>query len=122
MQPRFTNSTFTVRWLMQAGLGILLIVLLAVHLVVNHWAAPHGLLTYADVIHYYSLPGIIWMETTFLIAVTVHCLLGIHAIVLDLNLSPVTTRLLTRTLILVGAIAILYGLWLIRMVHSLSMT
>jgi len=120
MLPRSTNSTFTLRWFLQAGLGILLIVLLAVHLIVNHWAAPHGLLTYADVIQYYDLPGIIWMEGTFLIVLTVHCLLGIYAIVLDLNLSSVITRLLARTLIIVGAVAILYGLWLIGIIHSLS--
>jgi succinate dehydrogenase hydrophobic anchor subunit len=112
-----TNSTFTLRWFVQAGLGILLIVLLAVHLIVNHWVAPHGLLTYADVIHYYDVPGIILMEAAFLIVVTVHCLLGIHAIVLDLSLSPAITRILARTLILAGAVAIMYGLWLI---HSLS--
>jgi succinate dehydrogenase hydrophobic anchor subunit len=120
MLPRSMNSTFTLRWFAQAGLGILLIVLLAVHLIVNHWAAPHGLLTYADVIQYYDLPGIIWMEATFLIIVTVHCLLGIHAIVLDLNLSPVITRILSRTLIFAGAAAIVYGLWLIGIIHSLS--
>ena len=117
MEKPSREAGFTLRWLVQAGLGILLIVLLAVHLIVNHWVMPHGLLTYADVIHYYDLPGIIWMEATFVIVVTVHCLLGIYAIVLDLNLAPVITRILARTLIFVGAGAILYGIWLL---HSLS--
>jgi succinate dehydrogenase hydrophobic anchor subunit len=103
----------------QAGLGVLLILLLAVHLIVNHWAAPHGLLTYADVIRYYDLPGIIWMEATFLIVVTMHGLLGMYAILLDLNVSPTVTRILAGSLGLAGATAIVYGLRLIAIIHSL---
>lgn len=114
------NSGFTLRWSLQAGLGVLLVLLLAVHLIVNHWVAPHGLLTYADVIRYYDHPGIVWMEALFLIVVTVHCLLGIHAIVLDLDLSSRITSIITRVVILVGLAAILYGLWLIGTIHSVS--
>jgi succinate dehydrogenase hydrophobic anchor subunit len=120
MLKRSTNSSFTFRWFLQAGLGILLVVLLAVHLIVNHWVAPHGLLTYADVVRYYDHPGIACMEASFLIVVTVHCLLGIHAMVLDLNLSSRIAYVITRVVILMGAIAILYGLWLIGTIHSLS--
>jgi succinate dehydrogenase hydrophobic anchor subunit len=116
------DSSFTLRWLVQVGLGALLIVLLAVHLIANHWAAPHGLLTYTDVIRYYDLPGIVWMESIFLIVVTVHCLLGLHSILLDLNLNPGITYILTRSLILAGAIAILYGLWLIIIIHALPVS
>ena len=36
----------------------MLVILLAIHLIVNHWAAPHGLLTYADVVRYYDIPGV----------------------------------------------------------------
>jgi succinate dehydrogenase hydrophobic anchor subunit len=119
MGKRSVECSFTLRWFAQAGLGVLLIVLLAVHLIVNHWAAPHGLLTYADVVSYYDLPGIIWMEATFLIVVTVHCLLGLYAILLDLNVSPITTRILAGSLAAAGAITIVYGLRLIAIIHSL---
>ena len=81
------NAGTTRRWLTQASLGILLILLLGVHLTVNHWVAPQGLLTYADIVHYYDVPGIAWMEATFLIVVVIHCLLGIHSILLDLILD-----------------------------------
>ena len=120
MLKQSANSNFTFRWILQASLGILLVLLLAVHLIVNHWVAPHGLLTYSDVIHYYDHPGIVWMEASFLIVVTVHCLLGIHAIIYDLDLSSRVTYFITRVVILVGAVAILYGLWLIGTIHSLS--
>ena len=114
------DSSTTIRWLLQAGSGVALTILLAVHLIVNHWAAPHGLLTYNDVIHYYDLPGIVWMESIFLIVVTIHCLLGIHAIILDLNVSAGIRHILAKSLILLGGIAILYGLWLIEIIHSRS--
>ena len=119
MENRPSNSAATLRWLIQAGLGIALVILLAIHLIVNHWAAPQGLLTYADVIRYYDVAGIAWMEATFLIVVTGHCLLGLHSILLDLNLKPNITRIITRLLIFAGAITIIYGVWLIRIVVSL---
>jgi succinate dehydrogenase hydrophobic anchor subunit len=112
------NSSFTTRWLIQAGLGVMLVILLTIHLVVNHWAAPHGLLTYADIIRYYDIPGIAWMETIFLITVTVHCLLGLHSILLDLNLSATVTRTATWLLKLFALTAILYGVWLTRVIVS----
>jgi succinate dehydrogenase hydrophobic anchor subunit len=96
------------------------VALLAIHLIVNHWVAPQGLLTYADVIHYYDTPAIAWMESIFLIIVTGHCLLGLQSIVLDLNLRPDITRIITYFLLLAGVITIIYGSWLIRIVVSLS--
>ena len=115
------NAGITRRWLIQAGLGIMLIVLLGVHLAVNHWVAPQGLLTYADIIHYYDILGIAWMEATFLIVVVIHCLLGIHSMLLDLNLRPGSVRAFSWLIFFVGFLAIGYGTWLISIVRSLSM-
>lgn len=117
MGPR--NSPATLRWFTQAALGILLIVLLSIHLVVNHWVAPQGLLTYADVIRYYDVPGIALMEILFLAVVTAHCLIGVHAILLDLALSPRIMKLLTWTLVLAGLGMIAYGIRLTWMVAIL---
>ena len=116
VEERSLGSNFTLRWLIQAALGATLVILLGVHLIVNHWAAPQGLLTYADVVHYYDIPGIVWMEAAFLTAVTTHCLLGLHSILVDLNLGPRPTSIFTWLFVLAGVIAILYGLWLIRMI------
>jgi succinate dehydrogenase / fumarate reductase membrane anchor subunit len=122
MIEQLKESGFTFRWLLQASSGVLLVILLAVHLIVNHWAAPHGLLGYADIVRYYDQPGIIWMESIFLIVITSHSLLGLHAIVLDLNVSPRIARSLAQALILIGVFVILYGLWLIISIHSLSVS
>lgn len=116
MEERSLSSNFTLRWLIQAALGAILVILLGVHLIVNHWAAPQGLLTYADVVHYYDIPGIAWMETAFLAVVTAHCLLGLHSILVDLNLGALITSIVTWIFVLTGTGTILYGLWLIRMI------
>ncbi len=118
MTDEFGNSTTTLRWMLQASLGVMLVVLLAVHLIVNHWVAPQGLLSYADIIRYYDVPGIAWMEGLFLLTVTIHCALGIHSILLDLNLRPHIMRLLTSLLVLASIAAITYGVWLIGIVSS----
>lgn len=102
-----------IRWLAQVILGILLVLLLSIHLIVNHWVAPQGLLTYADIIHYYDFPGIALMEALFLIVVTSHCILGLHGILLDINLPPNVTQAGIRILITLGIAAIFYGIWLI---------
>lgn len=119
MVKQSAYSGFTVRWLLQAVLGLLLIVLLTVHLMVNHWVAPHGLLTYADILQYYDHPTIVWMESTFLVVVILHCVLGLHSILLDLDLQAGIALIFTILLILIGAIAIIYGLWLIRTIALL---
>jgi succinate dehydrogenase hydrophobic anchor subunit len=105
--------TGNIRWLAQVILGILLVLLVSIHLVVNHWAAPQGLLTYADIIHYYDFPGIAMMEAIFLIVVTSHCILGLYGILLDINLPPNVTRAVAQILIALGATTIFYGIWLI---------
>jgi len=120
MQDKPRNSTATLRWFTQAGLGILLIVLLSVHLLVNHWIAPQGLLSLADVIRYYDVPGIVLMEILFLVIVTAHCLLGLHSILLDINLSSKLRIALTWLLVLLGIIVVIYGAQLTWAVAAMS--
>ena len=109
-------------WVAQAGLGLLLLLLLGLHLVVNHLAAPQGLLTYADVVRYYRVPGITAMEGLFLVVVTAHCLLGLHSILLDLHPSPRFRRAAVWLLVLLGLAAVGYGLWLIGVVAGRPIT
>jgi succinate dehydrogenase hydrophobic anchor subunit len=105
-------------WVAQLGLGLLLLLLLGVHLVVNHLAAPQGLLTYADIVRYYHVPGIAAMEGVLLVVVTAHCLLGVHSILLDLHPSAGLRRVAMWLLVFVGLAAVGYGLWLIGVVSG----
>jgi succinate dehydrogenase / fumarate reductase membrane anchor subunit len=122
METGRKSSTGTARWFAQAALGILLVILLGIHIIVNHWVAPQGLLSHADVIRYYQVPGIAWMEIFFLLVVTVHCLLGLHSILFDLNLPSKIKTGLTWLLIILGAVIVLYGIRLTWMVATLQPT
>jgi succinate dehydrogenase hydrophobic anchor subunit len=116
MEGRPSNTNSTLSWFIQAGLGIMLVILLGVHLIANHWIAPQGLLGYEDVIRYFNVPGIAPMELSFLIVVTAYCLLGIYSILLDLNLSSRIKTFCKWLLIVIGVTTVLYGVrltWLI---------
>ncbi len=100
-------------WLYKIVAGILIVVLLGVHFVVNHLIAPTGLLTYADVVRYYNNPIVPVMEIAFLIFVVSHALVGLRSILLDLNPSPQLLRGLDILFFLTGIGFVGYGTWLI---------
>jgi succinate dehydrogenase hydrophobic anchor subunit len=91
----------------------LIFVILGIHLVVNHLVAPDGLLSYADVIRYYSIPFIPVMEICFLVLAVGHSLMGLRSILLDLNPSDRLLVWADRLLVVIGAVAIIYGVWLV---------
>lgn len=121
MKGRPSANDRTFGWLLQAGLGILLVLLLSAHLVVNHWVAPRGLLAYEDIVRYFSFPGIALMELLFLIFVTTHCLMGLYSILLDLDLSSPINMMFRWVLIAVGITIVLYGFRLTWSLARLSM-
>jgi succinate dehydrogenase / fumarate reductase, membrane anchor subunit len=100
-------------WLLKIASGILIIVILIIHLIVNHFTAPNGLLTYAEVVEYYQNPLIPIMEGFFLVFVVVHSLVGLRSILLDLKPAPSLLRVTDGVLTLFGTGAIIYGLWLL---------
>ncbi len=100
------------RWLLKIFTGLLIVIFLGIHFVVNHLVAPGGLLTYADVVAYFQNPIIVVMEISFLVLVVVHSFLGLRSILLDLNPSPTVLRMANFVLLVIGAAAIIYGIWL----------
>jgi len=109
--PKSTENAWL--WLLKITSGVLIIVILILHLIVNHFTAPEGLLSYAEVVKYYQNPLIPIMEGFFLIFVVVHSLVGLRSILLDLNPSPVLLRIADGVLALFGTGAVVYGLWLL---------
>lgn len=99
-------------WLVQAFTGLLLTALLVLHMVAHHFVVEGGLRTFADVIAYVANPTIFFLEILFLVVVTVHAMLGLRAIVLDLNPAPSRLRLAEWGLALLGVGAVAYGVWL----------
>jgi succinate dehydrogenase / fumarate reductase membrane anchor subunit len=103
----------TLLWFFKAASGLLVLIVLVIHFVVNHFVAPGGLLSYVDVLHYYQNPIIPFMEILFLTFVVSHSLVGLRGIILDLKPTPAVLRVVNWALLVFGAGAIAYGIWLI---------
>ncbi len=99
-------------WFWQAITGIGLIVLLALHMIAQHFTAPNGLMNFQEVVDYLRTPIIVILEFLFLAAVTPHALLGVRAILFDLGLSDRAEKSVDRLLTVVGVLTIAYGIWL----------
>ncbi|MBX5475955.1 MAG: hypothetical protein IRZ18_02380 [Clostridia bacterium] len=98
-------------WLLQAFTGLLLVVLIALHMIANHFA-KHGLLTYRDVAALFANPYWLVLQLALLFAVIYHGLNGLRAVILDAGLSPAAARRLDWALVVLGAAMGVYGVWL----------
>jgi|MTBAKSStandDraft_1061840.scaffolds.fasta_scaffold01330_12 succinate dehydrogenase / fumarate reductase membrane anchor subunit len=103
-------------WFLKILTGFLVIVVLIIHLIVNHLIVEGGLLTYADVVHYYQNPIIPIMEIAFLIIVVTHALIGLRSVLLDLQPSNKVLRLINYGLVVLGVGSIAYGIWLVLVI------
>jgi len=96
-----------------------IVILLAIHFIVNHLVAPEGLLSYADVIAYYKNPIIPAMEIAFLFVVLVHALLGVRSIILDTQPTGRFMKVLDIVLLGTGVLTFIYGVWLALTIAAL---
>ncbi len=101
-------------WLAKIITGALVITLLFVHFIVNHYTAPTGLLSYREVVVYLSNPWIALMESAFLVIVVAHALIGLRSIILDLKPPRMLLTAVNWVFSIVGVVSIIYGIWLIR--------
>jgi succinate dehydrogenase hydrophobic anchor subunit len=108
----------TFAWLAQVGSGMLLLVLLTVHMVAQHFVVEGGLRTYDQVIAWLRNPVVFTVEALLLVCVTWHGIAGVHAVLLDLGLRGRAERIVARILGDVAVATVLYGLWLLSMVAS----
>jgi succinate dehydrogenase hydrophobic anchor subunit len=105
----------TFAWLAQVVSGVLLLVLLTVHMVAQHFVVSGGLRTYDQVITWIRNPVVFVIEALLLVCVTWHGIAGVHAVLLDLGLRGRVERITARALLGLGVATILYGLWLLYM-------
>ncbi|MBW6472331.1 MAG: hypothetical protein K0B14_04335 [Anaerolineaceae bacterium] len=103
-------------WFLKILTGFLVIVVLIIHLIVNHLIVEGGLLTYTDVVRYYQNPIIPIMEIAFLILVVTHALMGLRSVLLDLHPSNKVLRLINYGLVVLGLGSIAYGIWLVLVI------
>ena len=100
-------------WFYKIVAGLLILVILVVHLLVNHFLAESGLLSWTEVVKYYQNPLILIMEIAFLISVVSHSLLGLRSIVLDLKPSRAVLGVVNWVFTLGGVAAVIYGIFLV---------
>jgi succinate dehydrogenase hydrophobic anchor subunit len=114
--PKSGENTWI--WMLKIVTGPLLVILLLIHFIVNHFIGENGLLTYADVIAYYKNPLIPVMEILFLASVVTHSLSGLRGIFLDLKPSRELLKIADWVFVLFGVVAVIYGAWLALTIAS----
>jgi succinate dehydrogenase hydrophobic anchor subunit len=105
-------------WVCQVLTGALLLALLGVHLIAQHFvvSTSGGLRNYAQVADYLGDPVILVIESTFLVVVAWHAMLGVRSILFDLGFGPTGRRRITWLVCSIGAATVGYGFWLIAVI------
>lgn len=81
-------------------------------MIAHHFVVEGGLREFQDVIDYIANPTIFTISIIFLVVVTIHAMLGLRAVFIDLRPSADTRKLVDRLLIAAIIVVIGYGLWL----------
>ena len=112
------RSARTWRWTVASGAALL--GLAALHIVAQHFVVhgTGGLRTYHQVLAYVSNPIIFVLECGFLFAVTIHGLLGVRGVLVDLDLGPRIQRRIDIGLWALGTVTVAYGLVLLSTLAS----
>lgn len=113
MQKTTTPSKKGGTWIWQALTGVLLILLLGLHMIAQHFVVSGGLRTYEDVIAYLQNPVIMILEILFLFVVTYHAMVGLRAIYYDLGPSESSRKWATILLTVLGVIILVWAGYLL---------
>lgn len=111
--PEERDTLPGVGWGWQAVTGIAVLFLVTLHMIANHFVVTGGLRDYQQVIDYITNPVILPLETLFLVVVSWHGLLGLRAVIFDFGLSARAERTVTRVLVAVWVLTLVYGLALL---------
>jgi succinate dehydrogenase / fumarate reductase, membrane anchor subunit len=105
----------TLVWRATASSGVALVVLITVHMVAHHFVVQGtgGLRSYREVLEYVANPAIFTIELLFLVAVTVHAMLGLRGVLFDLATGVRARAWISRALVVLGVVTVAYGVALI---------
>lgn len=112
MTTRAVEKKRSGTWIWQALTGVVLVILLSLHMIVHHFVVEGGLRDYQQVLAYVGNPLIVAIEVAFLAVVTYHALVGVRAILFDLDLSERSKTWITRLLVVLGAVLLAWGVFL----------
>ncbi len=99
-------------WLLQAASGIVLLFLLGLHIIAQHFAAAEGMRNFQDVLNYIRNPLVLVLEVLFLVVVTYHAMLGLRAVITDLGLTQREESTTNVILTIVGIVLVGWGVYL----------
>ena len=99
-------------WLVQAFSGLVLVILLGLHMIAHHYVVEGGLRNYQQVLDYVNNPVVFILQLLFLILGVSHGLLGTRAIIIDMRPSASALRVVNWVLIVIGVVAIIFGIYL----------
>jgi len=108
----------TTAWILQVVSGVLLVVLLGVHIVTQHFVVKGGLRDYAQVVSYLSNPAVLAVESLFVVVLIWHAMLGLRAVLLDFGFGPRGQARITYGVTLLGALTAAYSFWLIAAIAA----
>ncbi len=105
-------------WIFQVISGVLLLFLLGVHIVAQHFVVKGGLRDYAQVVSYLSNPAVLAIESLFVIVLIWHAMLGLRAVLLDFGFGRRGQALITWGVAVLGAVTAAYSFWLIATIAA----
>lgn len=98
-------------WLGQRVTAVVILVTIMVHLVLTHFVAI-GQLSFADIGDRLAITAVLVNDVLLLVAVVFHALNGVRMVVLDYGFKGTGARRgLAAFLWVVGAVAVVYGIW-----------
>jgi succinate dehydrogenase hydrophobic anchor subunit len=118
---RTPRASSTARdWKLVTLTGVGLLGLLLVHMIGHHFVVGEvgGLRNYDQVLDYIAHPVIFTIESFFLLFVTVHAMLGVRSVLLDLDPSPPLRRTIDVGVVVLGLGTLAYGYFLIGTLAS----
>jgi succinate dehydrogenase cytochrome b556 subunit len=108
----------TTVWILQVVSGALLVVLLGVHIVTQHFVVKGGLRDYAQVVSYLSNPVVLAVESLFVVVLIWHAMLGLRAVLLDFGFGRRGQAWVTYGVTLLGTLTAAYSFWLIATIAA----
>jgi succinate dehydrogenase cytochrome b556 subunit len=108
----------TTAWILQVVSGVLLVLLLSLHIVTQHFVVKGGLRDYAQVVSYLSNPVVLAVESLFVVVLIWHAMLGLRAILLDFGFGRRGQAWITYGVTALGAVTAAYSFWLIATIAA----
>jgi len=107
-------------WWWTALTGAALLVLLAFHMVAHHFVVDSvgGLRSYEQVLDYIANPIMFTIECFLVLTVTIHGLLGLRGVLLDLGIGTKARRRTDVALWILGIVTVAYGFFLVGTLAS----